>query len=180
MFPPCLCRTSFYSCERSGALFWGAVKLPGHDLTLSGLDFFGCKVGLGKCPIGVNCSQNFPSAHGPVKCPFSESGWWERTLFPALPEQWTLAPPPLLVVLFQALNNFLPSTCCSFPDWTCERAPLQASGAPLTLSAPILCAMNFCCLGLPGPSALSHQFKNPTGLPPNFPLPLSRKQVEQF
>lgn len=49
---------------------------------------------------------------------------------PSPAEQWTLAPPPLLVVLFQALNNFLPSTCCSLPDWMWERAPLQASGAP--------------------------------------------------
>ena len=49
-FPLVLCRTSFYSCERSGALFWGAVKLPGHDLMLSGLDFLVCEAGLGKCP----------------------------------------------------------------------------------------------------------------------------------
>ena len=44
--------------------------------------------------------------------------------------------------------------------------------------------MNFRCLGPPGPSALSHQFKDPTGLP-RFPFlsqgsKLSNSKPEAF
>ena len=106
-----------------------------------------------------------------MKCPFSESGWWERTLFPALPEQWTWAPAPPGGSL-PSLEEFPPRHVLLFTRLGVGVGPSAGlQGSLRTHSSPALCAMNFRCLGLPGPSALSHQFKGPTGLPP-LPLPL--------
>ena len=122
----------------------------------------------GSAPVGVNCSRFNAGSFQVPKAP-GVSAFRVRPVgtdpVPSPAEQWTLAPPPLLVVPFQALNNFLPSMCCSLPDWMWERAPLRASGAPAHALYPILWAMTFCCLGLPGPSALSHQLRDPTGAP---------------
>ena len=84
-------------------------------------------------PLGVNYSQYNAGSFRVPKAP-GVSVFRVRLVgtdpVPSPAEQCTLAPPPLLVVPFQALNNFLPSTCCSLPDWMWERAPLRASGAP--------------------------------------------------
>lgn len=182
-FPPRSCRTSFYSYERSGALLWGAVKSPGHDLILSGLDFFGfVRWAWGSAPFGVNCPQCNAGIFQVPKAPWSVHflslvGGNGPCSQPCLSSGH--GPPPLLVVLFQALKNFLRGSCCSLPDWVWEWAPLRASRAPcartpLQHSVP----WTFVAWVSLDPQLFLISSRVPLGSP-HFPF-LSRKQVEQF
>ena len=100
-----------HSYKSSWALFWDAVRLLGHGLTLSGHCFL-MSGDSGQCSGAPYFSllKEDLSEH-PTQCPrsceFFKFDWWEQALFPALREHQALFWATLLESSFPGL--------CSFP-----------------------------------------------------------------